>query len=189
MKNGGGEGGGQRVRKKQGSKGEGKTGRGMGTSAEFEGILEAAREHFKEVGAWEEVGARDDILEQGTTWVQARDQRGTKTVAEGRGVGPKTGMVELANRYERIRAIRGMIAADVAWGVLGWGIAAYDIYLGRFFLVMVIHLLRIGCITKFLCMGTTAGRVDSYLGSTVQNMNWCRGRNKLGKRGVERGIT
>ena len=120
--------------------------------------------------------------------VRAWDQGGTKTVAEGRGVGPKTGMVELANRYERIRVIRGTIAAGVAWGVLGWGIAASDIYLGRFFLVMVIQLLRVWCITKFLCMGTTVGKVESYLGSTVQNMNWW-GRNKLGKRGVERGIT
>ena len=164
--------------------------RGKGASSDFEASLAAAREQFEGEKALEGEGVRGVIMEQGATWVRAWDQRGTKTVAEGGGgVSPKTGMVELANRYESIRVIRGMIAAGVAWGVLGWGIAASDIYLGRFFLVMVIQLLRIGCITKFLCMGTTAGKVDSYLGNTVQNMNWCRGRNKLGKRGVERGIT
>jgi hypothetical protein len=184
-----GRGGIKGVKKHYGSKGMGELERGKGASSDFDAILAAAREQFEGEKALEGEGARGAIMEQGATWVRAWEQRGTKTVAEGGGVSPKTGMVELANRYERIRAIRGMIAADVAWGVLGWGIAASDIYLGRFFLVMVIQLLRIGCITKFLCMGTTAGRVDSYLGSTVQNMNWCRGRNKLGKRGVERGIT
>ena len=97
-------------------------------------------------------------------------------------------MVELANPYERIRVIRGTIAAGAAWGVLGWGAAASDLLLGRVFLVFVIQLLRVRCITKFF--GTrTVGKVDRYFGSTVQNMDWCRGRNKLGKRGVERGIT
>ena len=119
---------------------------------------------------------------------RARDQRGTKTVAKGRGVGPETGMMELANRYERIRAIQCTIAAGVAGEVLGWGVAASDLFLGRVCLVFVLQFLRVRCITK--CFGTrTVGKVDRYFGSTVQNMDWCRGRNKLRKRGVERGIT
>ena len=115
--NGGGEGGVKEVRKKQGNKGERDMWRGMGTLAEFEEILKATWEQFKGEGALEGLGARGEIMEQGTTWVRARDQRGTKTVAEGREVGPKTGMVELANRYERIRETRGTIAAGVTWGV------------------------------------------------------------------------
>ena len=90
--------------------------------------MEAAREHFKGEGALEGVGARGDILDQGTTGVQARDQRGTRIVAAGRGVGSKTGMVVLANRYERIRVTWGTIAAGVAWGMLGWGATASDIF-------------------------------------------------------------
>ena len=177
------------VRKKPGSKVEGKTGRGNGTSTEFEEILEAAREHLKGEGAVEGVGARGDILEQGTTEVQAQGLWGTRIVAAGRGVGSKTGMVMLANRYERIRVTRGMIAAGIAWEMWGWGAMASDLFLGRVCLAIVIQLLRVRCITKFLCKRTTVGRVDRYSGSTVRNMNWCRGRNKLGKRGVERGIT
>ena len=92
--------GGERAEERVGVKGVGKKQGSKGTLADFEEILEAAREQFKGEGAMEGVGARGKILGQGMVRVRARDQRGTKTVAEGRGVGPETGMVELANRYE-----------------------------------------------------------------------------------------